>query len=56
MPGSASEVEDQAACGDDARLGFWVPLAAPPCAGDCFTITAGCDKTFSTCGKNFPTR
>lgn len=34
-------------------LTFWTPLAAPIQPGDGFTVTAGCDKSFATCGSKF---
>lgn len=32
---------------------LWEPLALPLAAGDAFTLTAGCDKSFATCGAKF---
>jgi uncharacterized phage protein (TIGR02218 family) len=37
--------------GDHVEL--WQPMAKPIEAGDAFTITAGCDKHFSTCRDRF---
>ncbi|TGD96478.1 DUF2163 domain-containing protein [Methylobacterium nonmethylotrophicum] len=34
-------------------LDLWQPLPEPMAAGDAFAVTAGCDKTFPTCGKKF---
>jgi uncharacterized phage protein (TIGR02218 family) len=36
-----------------AELGLWLPLEEPLAAGTAFTVTAGCDKTFSTCRARF---
>ncbi len=38
---------------DGAHFSFWTPLAAPLLAGDAFEVTAGCDKSFKTCGVKF---
>lgn len=35
------------------KLGFWLPLAKAPQAGDTFSIVAGCDKRFATCKAKF---
>ncbi|MGK6315237.1 DUF2163 domain-containing protein [Neorhizobium sp. DT-125] len=36
-----------------AELTFWLPLEEPVAIGETFTVTAGCDKTFSTCKARF---
>ena len=35
------------------ELRFWLPLEVLPESGDTFEITAGCDKSFSTCRTRF---
>ncbi|MGF0536752.1 DUF2163 domain-containing protein [Agrobacterium sp. ES01] len=35
------------------ELRFWLPLEVLPESGDTFEITAGCDKSFSTCRARF---
>ncbi len=39
----------------DPASSFWQPPAGATAPGDRFTITAGCDKTFATCGGSSPT-
>jgi uncharacterized phage protein (TIGR02218 family) len=39
--------------GGEAEIELWRSMAAPILAGDAFTITAGCDKTFPTCKAKF---
>lgn len=36
-----------------ARLTLWQAMAEPVAEGDAFTVTAGCDKRFSTCRDRF---
>ncbi|EUB95244.1 hypothetical protein PMI07_003022 [Rhizobium sp. CF080] len=36
-----------------AELTFWLPLEVQVAAGDTFTVTAGCDKSFATCRARF---
>jgi len=36
-----------------AELTFWLPLEVPAAAGETFMVTAGCDKSFSTCRARF---
>ncbi len=36
-----------------AELTFWLPVEVPVAAGNTFTVTAGCDKSFATCGLRF---
>ncbi|TPW32764.1 DUF2163 domain-containing protein [Pararhizobium mangrovi] len=54
--GLSVAIEDQVGDGEETILSFWTPLSAPPDAGDAFTVTAGCDKTFTTCGAKFANR
>lgn len=37
----------------DGALTLWTPLAQAPAQGDSFRLTAGCDKTFTTCRARF---
>lgn len=39
-----------------ATFEFWTALAAPLAPGDRFRVTAGCDKTFASCGAKFDNR
>ena len=34
-------------------LTLWTPMAQPAAVGDAFTVSAGCDKYFSTCQSKF---
>lgn len=34
-------------------LALWQAMPDPIAAGDTFTVTAGCDKTFATCHDRF---
>ncbi|MGK9050178.1 DUF2163 domain-containing protein [Neorhizobium petrolearium] len=36
-----------------AELTLWLPLEEPVSVGEAFSVTAGCDKTFSTCRARF---
>lgn len=36
-----------------SALQLWVPVARPIAAGDGFSVTAGCDKSFATCRVKF---
>lgn len=38
--------------GEDGEV-FEIEPGAPPAAGDAFTVTAGCDRTFATCRAKF---
>ena len=51
--GIAADIESHSKADGLATVRFWLPLAAVPAPGDGFTITAGCDKTFSTCKAKF---
>lgn len=54
--GLSTEIEDQVAGEGGATLTFWVPAENRPQPGDTFSITAGCDKSFATCGAKFSNR
>jgi uncharacterized phage protein (TIGR02218 family) len=51
--GRAMEVKRHALTGDGAEIELWRSMASPIAAGDSFAITAGCDKTFTTCKAKF---
>jgi uncharacterized phage protein (TIGR02218 family) len=51
--GGKTEVRGHSLSGSDAALVLWQKAALPVEAGDTFTITAGCDKTFATCKAKF---
>lgn len=51
--GLAMEVKIHRHTGGAVRLTLWQAMAAPVAAGDAFTVTAGCDKQFSTCRERF---
>ena len=36
-----------------AAISLWAPMAAPVAPGDSLVLTAGCDKSFSTCRAKF---
>ncbi len=38
---------------DMCLISVWTPLAVPPAVGDRVELTAGCDKSFETCGMKF---
>lgn len=51
--GHAVDVEDHRVDGDGVTLSLWLPPPLPLAVGDTFTVTAGCDKSFATCGAKF---
>jgi uncharacterized phage protein (TIGR02218 family) len=51
--GRAQEVKRHTLSGSDATIELWQPMASAIAPGDAFTITAGCDKQFSTCKAKF---
>jgi uncharacterized phage protein (TIGR02218 family) len=51
--GRAGEVKVHGLAGTVATLELWHPLPADPAPGDLVTVTAGCDKRFSTCRDRF---
>jgi len=51
--GHAGDIEDHRIGGDGVVLSLWLPPPLPPAVGDAFTVTAGCDKSFATCGAKF---
>ncbi len=48
--GASAHIKTQ---GQGGALALWLPAGADIAIGDAFTITAGCDKRFSTCGDKF---
>jgi uncharacterized phage protein (TIGR02218 family) len=51
--GLALEVKSHSAGAGVARFSLLLPVPEPMEAGDAFTVTAGCDKTFETCRDRF---
>jgi len=51
--GRAQEVKRHALADTTATIELWQPMALAVQPDDTFTITAGCDKRFATCGAKF---
>jgi uncharacterized phage protein (TIGR02218 family) len=51
--GFAMEVKQHGRAGADITIELWQALSAPVAPGDAFTVSAGCDKQFSTCKTKF---
>lgn len=51
--GRSFDLDDHAVQDGVASLSFWLPLDVAPKAGDAFTVTAGCDKSFVVCKTKF---
>ncbi len=51
--GVAMEVKVHAKTSDGVTITLWQAMPEPITAGDTFTVTAGCDKRFSTCHDKF---
>jgi uncharacterized phage protein (TIGR02218 family) len=51
--GLAVEVKQHRITGSAVRLSLWQTMPEPIAAGDGFSITAGCDKSFATCRDRF---
>ncbi|NTF06897.1 DUF2163 domain-containing protein [Agrobacterium rubi] len=51
--GRSFDLDDHALRDGATSLSFWLPLEVLPKAGDAFTVTAGCDKSFATCKAKF---
>ena len=51
--GRAIEVRAHRVVGSTATIELWQPMHFAIAAGDTFTVTAGCDKLFSTCVAKF---
>jgi uncharacterized phage protein (TIGR02218 family) len=51
--GQISEVREHRTAAGTAKLALWQATPFPVEAGDAFTVTAGCDKTFETCRERF---
>ena len=51
--GRSMEVRTHTLAAGIATIDLWQPLAHTPQPGDTFTITAGCDKQFTTCRDRF---
>lgn len=54
--GQACDIGEHLRDGSRVVLTLWLPPAVPLAVGDMFTVTAGCDKTFATCGAKFSNR
>ena len=52
-PGRSFDLDDHALRDGVVTLSFWLPLEVAPQAGDAFTVTAGCDKSFAACKTKF---
>jgi uncharacterized phage protein (TIGR02218 family) len=51
--GQVSNISQHEKIGLEQRLVLWRPPSAPIAIGDAFSISAGCDKAFSTCKTKF---
>jgi uncharacterized phage protein (TIGR02218 family) len=51
--GVTCQLKDHIVSGSNIGFLLWTPLAHPIAAGDRFTVTAGCDKTLTTCRYKF---
>ena len=49
LDGTVAEIDGQ----DGAALTLWLPLMVLPGIGDTVAVTAGCDRSFSTCRDRF---
>lgn len=49
----AMDVKRHAVSGTNVTLELWQPMSEALAPGDAFTITAGCDKQFTTCKAKF---
>jgi uncharacterized phage protein (TIGR02218 family) len=51
--GQSSEIRRHRLAGGIATIELWQPLAHVPLVGDTLSLTAGCDKSFTTCRARF---
>ena len=51
--GRAMELKRHGVAGTGISIELWQAMSEPVAAGDTFTITAGCDKQFTTCKAKF---
>lgn len=51
--GLSADIRTHGIAAEGPRLDLWQAPARAVLAGDHFTVTAGCDKRFSTCGEKF---
>lgn len=51
--GLAVEIKDHRTAPGEVRLSLWQAMSEPISVGDGFTLTAGCDKQFTTCRGRF---
>jgi uncharacterized phage protein (TIGR02218 family) len=54
--GHRCDIEDHRRDEDAVVLSLWLPPPLPLAVGDALTVTAGCDKSFATCGEKFDNR
>ncbi|MDB5643850.1 MAG: beta-tubulin [Hyphomicrobiales bacterium] len=54
--GARLEIKSHRLSGGHSVFVFWTPSAAPFAPGDAIEVTAGCDKSFTTCGAKFANR
>jgi uncharacterized phage protein (TIGR02218 family) len=54
--GHVCDIEDHRKEDGAVTLSLWLPPPLPLAVGDTFTVTAGCDKSFATCGEKFSNR
>ena len=54
--GHVCDIEDHRKEDGAVTLSLWLPPPVPLAVGDTFTVTAGCDKSFATCGEKFSNR
>lgn len=54
--GITIDIDDHRCLDGNVTLSLFLPPSIALMAGDAFTATAGCDKSFSTCGEKFGNR
>ncbi|MFB2551017.1 DUF2163 domain-containing protein [Ensifer soli] len=54
--GARISIENHVRGEGGVTLSLWLPPPLPLVAGDTFAVTAGCDKSFATCGEKFGNR
>jgi uncharacterized phage protein (TIGR02218 family) len=54
--GHLCDIEDHRKENGAVTLSLWLPPPLPLAVGDTFTVIAGCDKSFATCGEKFSNR
>lgn len=51
--GASVEIKEHRVASGEVRLTLWQMMSEPIAVGDSFTVTAGCDKRFTTCRDRF---